>query len=225
MGLREPDDFWLLLNAILIGGFLGGRAGFLASEGGLPAGQGLVFPLTSGFSAFGVFAGMALGLLALCRLRRLPPGPILDHLCAILPIWIAAARLGCFLTGCCYGRPAGPSWPWTVTFTDPGAALPRALLGVPLHPAQLYEALGDLGLGLLLLRGLGGAGRDGWPAGTCAAVFLAGYGILRFGMEALRGDTVAGIGMLTLGQLQALGFVLLAWAWQALERRSRLDTM
>lgn len=210
MGLRGPDDFWLLLDTILLGGFAGGRLGYLATDPGLPPFQwrDLVFPLTSGFSAFGVFAGMAAGVLVLCRLRRLPLGRVADHLGAAMPFWMATSRLGCHLTGCCQGRPAGPSWPWTVTFTDPASACPPALLGVPLHPAQLYEALGDVVLGLVLVRLLGGTERDGLPSGWCAAGFLAGYGTLRFALEAVRADGVPWLGPFSLGQVCAGGCVL-----------------
>ena len=148
MGLRGPDDFWLLLDAILLGGFAGGRLGYLATDPGLPPFQwrDLVFPLTSGFSAFGVFAGMAAGVLVLCRLRRLPLGRVADHLGVAMPFWMATSRLGCHLTGCCQGRPAGPSWPWTVTFTDPASACPPALLGVP-APGPAVRGPGGRGAG------------------------------------------------------------------------------
>jgi phosphatidylglycerol:prolipoprotein diacylglycerol transferase len=204
IGLRGPDDYWLLLDALLLGGFLGGRVGYLATGGlVLPFHwREAVFPLTNGFSVFGVAAGMALGVWAFCRLRRHRFLGILDPVCAVLPFWMAIARIGCFLTGCCLGRSAGPARPWTVVFTDPACAAPRALLGVPVHPAQLYEALGDLVLGLVLVRILD-LGRRG--PGACAAGFLAGYGALRFLLEFLRGDTVPGLGPLTQGQVLALG--------------------
>jgi phosphatidylglycerol:prolipoprotein diacylglycerol transferase len=141
---------------------------------------------------------------------KYPYRRILDFLCAVLPFWIASARLGCFLTGCCYGRPVQSPWPWAVTFTDPHSALPRALLGVPLHPVQLYEALGDLVLGLLLLRVLGAAERGRSPFGGACAGFLCGYGLLRFAMEAFRGDAERGVGSISLGQIYALGFILVA---------------
>jgi phosphatidylglycerol:prolipoprotein diacylglycerol transferase len=181
----------------------------------------LVFPLTSGFSAFGVFAGMAAGVLCFCRLFRYPYRRTLDYLCAVLPFWLATARIGCFFTGCCYGRPVRHAWPWAVTFTDPASALPRALLGVPLHPSQLYEALGDLLLGLALLPVLRAAERGELPLGTSCCAFLAGYGLLRFGLEPFRGDALTW-GAISMGQFCALAFIALAMAgWLRLRAGSR----
>jgi phosphatidylglycerol:prolipoprotein diacylglycerol transferase len=221
MGLRVKDDFWFLVNSILIGGFAGGRIGFLVTDPPPLAfpWKGYVFGLTSGFSVFGVFAGMAVGVLLFCRVLGYPYRRILDFLCTVLPFWIATARVGCFLTGCCYGRPVPSPWPWAVTFTDPRSALPRALLGVPLHPVQLYEALGDLLLGLLLLRVLARAERGRSSFGGACAGFLGGYGLLRLVMEAFRGDTQHGVGCISLGQVHALGFILVAGACWAQRRR------
>lgn len=58
--------------------------------------------------------------------------------------------IGSFLNGSGYGTPT--ALPWAVVFTDPNSQAP---LGIPLHPTQIYEALGDLLLfaGLWALRG------------------------------------------------------------------------
>jgi phosphatidylglycerol:prolipoprotein diacylglycerol transferase len=183
LGLREPSHYWLLLNAILIGGFLGGRIGFLITDPPPPGApwRPWALSLNSGFSAFGVIAGMALGIALCCRFLRYPVRLTLDRFFAVLPFWLATARVGCFLNGCCYGRPS--TLPWAAACSNPGAALPRALLGVPLHPVQLYEAVADLLLGLALLR-LAGRARPG----LASALFLAGYGALRLALEPFRGD-------------------------------------
>jgi phosphatidylglycerol---prolipoprotein diacylglyceryl transferase len=61
------------------------------------------------------------------------PGIALGH---------AFGRLGCFSAGCCWGKPT--NLPWGVTFTDPYAnEVVGVPLGVPLHPTQIYEAIGE----------------------------------------------------------------------------------
>lgn len=65
-----------------------------------------------------------------------------------LAIGHAIGRLGCFAAGCCYGKPT--HLPWAVTFTSPDAN--GAPLGIPLHPTQIYEALIELGICLVLYR-------------------------------------------------------------------------
>ncbi|HEY1088214.1 MAG TPA: prolipoprotein diacylglyceryl transferase family protein, partial [Archangium sp.] len=52
-----------------------------------------------------------------------------------LPLGQALGRIGCFIGGCCHGKPTGDT---------------LASLGVVSHPAQLYEAALDLGLAITL---------------------------------------------------------------------------
>jgi len=58
-------------------------------------------------------------------------------------LWAPAAaigqslgRVGCFMAGCCYGRPTNV--PWGVVFTNPRSIAP---LNITLHPTQLYSSL------------------------------------------------------------------------------------
>jgi len=46
----------------------------------------------------------------------------------------AIGRFGCFMAGCCYGRPTGSSW--GVMFTHPQSLAP---LNIPLYPTQMFE--------------------------------------------------------------------------------------
>ena len=47
----------------------------------------------------------------------------------------AIGRIGCFMAGCCYGKPTHCIL--GVTFTNPDSLAPR---GVPIHPTQLYSS-------------------------------------------------------------------------------------
>jgi phosphatidylglycerol---prolipoprotein diacylglyceryl transferase len=125
----------------------------------------------TGLSTFGALLGVLAGAYYGCRSLKLNFLQVLDHVCLVIPVGHAIARVGCFLTGCCYGHPTDGSHAWSVVFTDPAAAVPPALLGVPLHATQLYEAAGDLLLGALLYflirpgvgRGRFGSGLRGDP--------------------------------------------------------------
>ncbi|MFZ5453279.1 MAG: prolipoprotein diacylglyceryl transferase [Thermodesulfobacteriota bacterium] len=92
-----------------------------------------------------VFHGGVVGALiaAFWYMRRhaLPWRQFLDSLALGMPIGQALGRVGCFMAGCCYGKPS--TLPWAVTFTNPETLCP---LRVPLHPSQLYEALLCLGV-------------------------------------------------------------------------------
>jgi phosphatidylglycerol:prolipoprotein diacylglycerol transferase len=103
------------------------------------------------------------------------PGIALGHV---------VGRLGCFLAGCCYGRPTDV--PWAVRFTDPFAnANVGTPLNVDLHATQLYEAGAELAiLGLLLATE---RTRRPFPGRTFWLYILL-YGCSRFVIEMYRGD-------------------------------------
>jgi phosphatidylglycerol:prolipoprotein diacylglycerol transferase len=117
----------------------------------------------------------------------------MDLVTLTLPIPWMAAKLGCFLNGCCHGRPC--SLPWAVTF-PPGAR--TAPPGVPLHPSQLYE----VGLMLMILLVFSQLKSDRWQ-GTKLLWFLVIYGVGRAATDFLRGDTEGPLylGVLSLTQV------------------------
>jgi len=66
-----------------------------------------------------------------------------------LAIGETIGRIGCFLGGCCYGKPT--ALPWGVTF--PLSSFPYQHFGdIPLHPTQLYLAMANICIFLLLYR-------------------------------------------------------------------------
>jgi len=84
---------------------------------------------------YGAFLG-ALGAVAIYfKVKKLPGWLWADITIPYVALGQAIGRIGCFMAGCCYGRPC--SVPWGVTFT--GSEI--APLGIPLHPTQLYEML------------------------------------------------------------------------------------
>ncbi len=117
----------------------------------------------------------------------------LDLVALTIPIPWIAAKLGCFLNGCCHGRPC--SLPWAVTF-PPGAR--TAPPGVPIHPTQLYE----VALMLIILLVFSRLKSDRWQ-GTKLLWFLLIYGVGRAATDFLRGDTEGPLylGLLSLTQL------------------------
>ena len=146
---------------------------------------------------------VVLGVRYLVSDRRIPITSLLDLLAPAAALYIAIARLGCFASGCCHGKPA---WgvPWAVTFTDPHSA--SIYRGIPVHPTQLYEAAGCflLFVWLMALRN-----RPQWR-GKLFWLFLGGYGALRFVVEIFRGDVKPMVGELALAQVICIGLVLIS---------------
>ncbi len=129
------------------------------------------------------YGGLALAVpacLLLVRRLGLPAGDVADSVGLALPLSLAIARVGCFLNGCCGGKPSG--LPWAVTF--PGSLS-------PVHPTQLYEMVLDLALFAFLLAARKRL-RRGWDLFLLS---LAGYGLVRFINEFFRfhADARAGL--------------------------------
>jgi phosphatidylglycerol---prolipoprotein diacylglyceryl transferase len=94
----------------------------------------------------GIVAGTVAGLFA-ARRTGLPMWVTADALAPSLALGTVFGRVGCFLNGCCYGRPT--RLPWGVVFpADSFAGLEFG--SVPVHPSQLYFAAAGLVLFLLV---------------------------------------------------------------------------
>ena len=120
--------------------------------------------------------------------------------------FLAFGRLGCLTVGCCHGVPARVGIRY-----GPDHDLPPRVAGRRLVPVQLLEALGRVALGLV------GAGMATGPPGRATVWFLAGYAVVRFGTEALRGDrrpTLLGVSIpRAMCALQLAASVVAAEAW------------
>jgi phosphatidylglycerol---prolipoprotein diacylglyceryl transferase len=146
-----------------------------------------IFSLSS-LQAGGVFYGGLLAALAVAvwysRTSKLPPLQTADVLAPAVAIGHSIGRLGCFAAGCCWGKPS--SLPWAVAFTDPVAHdFVGVPLNIPLHPTQIYEALGTFIVGVVLLRLFS----KPHPPGSIVGWYLVLYSSFRFGVEFLRAET------------------------------------
>jgi phosphatidylglycerol:prolipoprotein diacylglycerol transferase len=128
------------------------------------------------------------------RRRKMNFARIADVLAPSVAIGHFFGRLGCFAAGCCWGSPTtsfiGVRFPSeSMAFSQlvgAGQLSAAANLTQPLHPVQLYEAIGELALYF---------GLSWWSTrkrfdGQILVAWLAGYGCLRFLTEMFRGDTV-----------------------------------
>ena len=135
--------------------------------------------------AGGVFFGglVAALVVAAWYMRRaaLPPLLTADTFAPAIALGHSIGRVGCFLAGCCWGRPA--ELPWSVTFTKPLAhELVGVPLGVPLHPTQIYESMAELIIFMILLLRFRRPHRDG----SIIGLYLVLYSAFRFCVEFVR---------------------------------------
>jgi phosphatidylglycerol---prolipoprotein diacylglyceryl transferase len=122
----------------------------------------------------GLIGGVGAGL-AYILIKGWPVVPTLAAATPALAFGHLIGRIGCFLVGDDYGTPS--NLPWAVAFPE---GLPPTT--VPVHPTQLYEAIGLGVLGWLLLRWRRAAVRDPIVLGR----YLLAAGALRFGIEFIR---------------------------------------
>lgn len=138
-----------------------------------------------GMVFYGGFIGAAGAGLWYARRYALPLAVLADLTAPSLALGHALGRVGCFLGGCCFGRPTQTSL--GVTFLDEqtaaGAVCRRA---GPLHPVQLYESAGLLGITLLLFLAERPLTRR--AQGLVFTAYLLLYAMLRLGTEQFRGD-------------------------------------
>ena len=184
---RDRQDIGAVFATLALtvgGGFFGAWLAFLSVEWAR-SGSPMAAFFGGGFVFFGAVPGALTGMFAGGRWLRLDVVRILDLSIPGLAAGHAMGRLGCFLGGCCYGRPF--DGPWAVVYTHPFA--PGAHPSVPRHPVPVYEAMGLLALAFAFAL---------WPArrpgdGRRAALYFAAYCILRAGVESLRGDAIRGL--------------------------------
>jgi phosphatidylglycerol---prolipoprotein diacylglyceryl transferase len=174
---QDVDDllFWGVFGVIL-----GGRLGYVLLY---KPGDYFRDPLEivklwhGGMASHGGIIGVIIVMWLFARSRGKPFLQVADFVVPMLPLALAAGRLGNFINGELWGRPADPNvWPWAMVF-------PQAHDNIPRHPSQLYQLALE---GLLLFAILWIYSRRPRVRGTVSSLFLIGYGTLRFIAEFAR---------------------------------------
>jgi phosphatidylglycerol:prolipoprotein diacylglycerol transferase len=170
------SGIWLVL-----GGIIGARLYYVVSNwGSIFANQPLyeIFMIQKGGLVYygGLVGGLA-GAYLFARSKKLAFLKLYDVLAVGLPVGHFFGRIGCFMNGCCYGKPT--NLPWAIHF--PAS---HETGGVGVHPTELYEA----GLNILLFFWLANYFRKTKIDGLVTSCYLMSYAILRFCVEFYRGD-------------------------------------
>jgi len=132
-----------------------------------------------GLAFFGGLAGGILAAYLYTRRERLQFSRVADLFAPAIPIGAAIGRISCGLAGMDYGTPT--QLPWGFIYTNPNSYAP--IDGIPRHPDQFYELLGDLVIAGILLRL-----RGRLPDGGLFLAYLILFSILRFFLFFVRGS-------------------------------------
>ena len=215
-GMRRDDVDDLLFWGVF-GVILGGRLGyvlFYKPAYYLAHPLEALMPWKGGMASHGGMLGVILVIALFAKRRGKPFLQVADFVAPLVPLGLAAGRLGNFINGELWGRAADPSvWPWAMVFPQSGDPTPR-------HPSQLYQFALE---GVLLFAFLWVLSRRQRAPGVIGGWFLIGYATLRIVAEFAREpDNFLGLLALrlTLGQWLSLPLLVVgAWLlWRA--RRS-----
>ena len=185
---RDVDD---LLFFGVIGVIVGGRLGeVLFFQPGYYFSHPLEIPAVwkGGMSFHGGFLGVLAAVWYYARKTDRAWLDVTDFIAPLIPLGLAAGRIGNFINGELWGRPADPALPWAMIFPQ--------VDNLPRHPSQLYQA-GLEGLALFVLLWWFAARPR--PRGAVSGAFLIGYGVFRSVAEFFRNPDEGIFGVLTFG--------------------------
>lgn len=152
----------------------------------------------AGMSYHGGFIGGLIGMLFWCWRHKQPALKWIDAMVTAIPLGYTFGRIGNFLNGELYGRIT--TMPWGMVFPDAerfsssiqwvkdfaekcGIQATGALVNLPRHPSQLYEAFFE---GIVLFSIIWLFHKKKPFDGFSGALYTAGYGIFRFFIEYFR---------------------------------------
>ena len=210
----QLDD---LLFYGMLGVIVGGRLGQVLFY---EPGYYLAHPLEilavwkGGMSFHGGFLGVLAAMGLWSRKHRIAWFDITDFIAPLVPLGLAAGRIGNFINGELWGRVADTSLPWVMIFPQAGDMQPR-------HPSQLYH-VGLEGLALFTILWLFSSRPR--PRSAVSGVFLIGYGAFRFITEFFREPDHGIFGQsytISMGQWLSLPMILIGIAMLVLAYRKK----
>lgn len=178
-GFASDLGFWLMAS-----GIVGSRLAYVFANWTYYRGNLLEIVRIDqgGLIFYGGFLLACVVLVLFARHHRVPLWHLADFAIPALAIGHGLGRVGCFLNGCCYGRPAGDAFCGIAypPVCEPGKLFP----GVPLYPVQIIESACLLVIWAVLVFAYPRRKKDG----AVFALYLLLYPPVRFALEYLRGD-------------------------------------
>lgn len=170
-----------------------------------------------GLMFFGGFIfALASGLLYVHH-KKMPVYKMLDAIAPALVLGEGLTRIGCFLNGCCFGKPTNSFL--GVIFSHHSAA--GYTFHVPIHPTQIYSSLAGFILFILALI----LEKKHLKEGVLFGIILIFYSLFRFGIDFVRYYEDGA--NFWVNQIIAIGFFVLALVFTIirLKNKPRTDTI
>ena len=207
------DQISDLVFYIAIGVLVGGRIGYMLFynlSNFIHAPWIIIKVWDGGMSFHGGLLGVIVMMLLWSFKQHKKFWDVGDFIVPIIPVGLAAGRIGNFLQGELWGKITNV--PWAMIYPQAGSA--------PRHPSEIYEFLLE---GVLLFIIMWFYSAKPKPRMAVSALFLLGYGVFRFFCEFFRmPDPQYGylaFGWLTMGQvlsfpMMVIGVILLVIAYR-----------
>jgi phosphatidylglycerol:prolipoprotein diacylglycerol transferase len=129
----------------------------------------------------GLILSLIVGILVV-KLWKLPVLKMADLVITFLPLGQAIGRVGCFLNGCCYGKPTESIF--GIKFPEYSFAANAFGPDIYVYPTQIFSSIADLSVFFILLLRMKKKEYDG----QAIVYYLFLYGVARFLLEFLRAD-------------------------------------
>lgn len=178
MAQRHADDLFFYAT---VGIILGGRIGYVLfyNAGQYATDPAAIFRLWEGGMSFhGGLIGTVLAIAWVSWRGKVSFLRTCDYIAVCVPFGLLFGRLANFVNGELWGRVAESPVPWAMVFPGAGPA--------PRHPSQLYEAILEGLVLMIVLLVLFWKTRARWRPGLLVGLFTLGYGLSRFTVEYFR---------------------------------------
>ncbi|BDR74419.1 prolipoprotein diacylglyceryl transferase [Clostridium tetani] len=198
-GYNEDHIFNMAIVGIT-GGILGGKLLYIIVDiKNIIDNPEILKDLGNGFVIYGAIIGGAISVYLYCKKKNWDVLKMLDLVVPSVALAQGFGRIGCFLAGCCYGKPT--KLPIGVMFTNS----PFAPSNIHLHPTQIYSSIFDFLLAFFLLW----YSRKAEKSGRVFSLYVIIYGVGRVIVEFLRGDPRGNVSMLSTSQFISLFTIII----------------
>lgn len=212
-GIRDgiaPDKTMDLAPWLLLGSIFGARVLHVISYWKEEFSQKPITEIfmvqRGGLVFYGGFIAGCLVTIFYARAKKIPLWKFADALAPSIALGHAFGRLGCLMTGCCFGKKC--DLPWAITYPPGHETHPIGVLkGIPVHPTQVYESLLNFGLYAFLAWMYRRKKFDG----QIFVIYLFCYAALRSFVEVFRADYAPSeyfLGVISPGQLVSIFIVI-----------------